>query len=70
MRHVTMQLSVDPAREAWDIHVTVRDGDNRDAPPRIRHYRNITLSSVERFYSLSDGKRTAYSTKGERRTHG
>lgn len=58
MRHVTMQLSVDPAREAWDVHVTVRDGDDRDAPPRrVTHYRDITLASVERFYHLSGGYR-------------
>jgi len=57
-----MQLSVDPAREAWDVHVIERNPSDRDAPPRIRHYRGITLSSVERFYGLSDGKRTVYST--------
>jgi len=25
MRHITMQLSVDPAREAWDVHVIERN---------------------------------------------
>lgn len=62
MQHATMQLTVDLERQAFDIHVTRRSAD-KDAPPRIRHHRDITLSSVARFYELSGGKRTAYSYK-------
>lgn len=64
--HTRMQLTTDLERQAFDIHVT-RRGDDRDAPPRIKHYRDISLASVARFYELSGGKRTAYSHRGEER---
>lgn len=59
--HTRMQLTTDLERQAFDIHVTRRSAD-KDAPPRIQHYRDVSLASVARFYELSDGKRTVYST--------
>lgn len=65
MQHSTMQLTVDLERQAFDIHVIRRSAD-KDAPPRIQHYRGVSLATVARFYELSGGKRTTYSTKQER----
>lgn len=60
--NTTMQLTVDLERQAFDIHVTRRSAD-KDAPPRIRRHRDISLASVARFYALSGGYRVAYSHK-------
>jgi len=63
MQHAMMQL-FEVEHGNYDCHVIRRAADQRDAPPDIRSYRNITRSSLLRFLELSGGYRTAYSTKG------
>lgn len=66
MKHTTMQLYVDVEREAFDIIVTRQIIDGVERLPRRHEYRDVTLASVGRFYGLSGGMRTAYSTKPDR----
>ncbi len=65
-QHATMQLyEVDGI---FDIIVTRQRIDGGAVPRRWEH-RNVTLSSVCRFFELSGGYRTAYSEKPPRREH-
>lgn len=66
MRYSMMQLQRD-ADGGHTCHVTIRSGDTR-RPPVMRHYRNVTPSSVCRFFELSGGYFTAYSQREERGT--
>lgn len=61
--HTMMQLFED-GEGGFNCHVTRRALGERDAPPRIKHHRQITRSSLLRFLELSGGYRVAYSTKG------
>lgn len=60
--HTMMQLYGD-TEVGFDCHVT-RRALEKDAPPDMRTYRNITRASLLRFLELSGGYRSAYATKG------
>jgi hypothetical protein len=57
-QHCTVQLRPLPD-QSFDCHVIIT-GEDRNTPPVLRSYRNISLSSVERFYTLSEGYLTYY----------
>ncbi len=72
MVHTSMQLRR-WADDEFDVTVIRRDlaivdGRTRhtDTEPRIRTYVAISKASVERFYSISHGYQSAYSTKMKR----
>lgn len=59
MRHTSMQLRQWNGDE-FDVTVIRRINHGE---PTIRTFVNVTISSLARFYELSGGYRTVYSTK-------
>ncbi len=66
MRYTMAQLWTTPEGDTFDCHFSHRT-DDRDTPPVIRSYRNISRASVCRFFEVSGMYRVAYSQRPERR---
>lgn len=66
MVHTSMQLRR-WGDDEYDV-TTIRREIGADKEPRIRTYVAISSASLERFYGISEGYQSVYSTKTKRET--